>query len=110
MSWLILCSWRLESDVFCDDALLEMFPSEQRAKSSGVDLFEVLETTATTNPSGSAAKMLSVVKGSLPLELRCSIDDITRGGRFFVEYSSGIMQSLMHFSLAGGFARYLSLI
>jgi hypothetical protein len=80
-----------------------MFPD--LTKVSGVDLLTALEESARENSRGAAALFLENVSRPLPDDIKVSEEEIDLATRFFVHHSVGIMQSLMHFSLAGGFAR-----
>lgn len=84
-----------------------MFPPGSGRSAAGVDLLTALEDTAKSNPSGSSASFLKDIMNPLPEEIAVTIEDLERGMEFFVKNSVGITQSLMHFSLAGGFARYV---
>ena len=98
----IFSRWRSVADTYCDEALLETFPSLN--SSTGVDLFECVERKALEGP-GPARDFLHHVTSMPPEGIRASDAQIHRGQKFFYVYSAPILSSLMHFSLAGGFAR-----
>lgn len=89
----------------CDRALDEVF-SEGSHKPTGVDLLSAVQSQAVSNPTGSSAEFLKQTSVGLPPDIAVSQETLDAGAEFFVRNSTGILQSLMHFSLAGGFARW----
>lgn len=96
--------WRSIGDPMCDAALESMFPTS--SSSTGVDLLECLLSDAASNPEGPSQALLDDVSRSLPDDIVASISEISEAQTFFLQHSVAIMQCLMHFSLAGGFARW----
>ncbi|KAG8745231.1 hypothetical protein FRC12_014626 [Ceratobasidium sp. 428] len=93
--------WRNIADRYCDEALRETFPTP--SSSTGVDLLERIERQASSGP-GPAREFMNHVTSLPPENIRASHAQIIRGQAFFYTYSAPILASLMHFSLAGGFA------
>ncbi|KAG8692666.1 hypothetical protein FRC09_011046 [Ceratobasidium sp. 395] len=93
--------WRNIADRYCDEALRETFPTP--SSSTGVDLLERIERQASSGP-GPAREFMNHVTSLPPESIRASHAQIIRGQAFFYTYSAPILASLMHFSLAGGFA------
>ncbi|CAE6396002.1 unnamed protein product [Rhizoctonia solani] len=93
--------WRHHSDNLCDEALVEVFPNA--SSSTGIDVLEAVERRAKQGP-GAARNFIDHVTCMPPEGIRASDDQIRRAQTFFYTYSSPILASLMHFSLAGGFA------
>jgi hypothetical protein len=96
--------WRQIADSYCDEALRETFPSP--SSSTGVDLLECIERQASQGP-GPARDFMDHVTSMPPEAVRASDAQILRGQAFFYTYSAPILAALMHFSLAGGFARFV---
>jgi len=95
--------WRSLGDPLCDAALLSMFRTS--SASAGVDLLQRLEEDAAANPFGPSQAFLDEVNRSPPEDIAASKEEIRTAQTFFLRHSVTIMQSLLHFSLAGGFAR-----
>jgi hypothetical protein len=99
------CRLREEGDEICDRALEEAFPKGS-VQSVGVDLLGAIEAQAASNPSGACAGFVNETRNPLPPDIAVGTDVMDAGTEFFVAKSTGILQALMHFSLAGGFARW----
>lgn len=87
----------------CDKALESMFLTT--ASSTGVDLLERLQSDAVSNPEGPSQVLLDDVSFSPPDDIAASPSEILEAQAFFLQHSVAIMECLLHFSLAGGFAR-----
>ncbi|KIJ38929.1 hypothetical protein M422DRAFT_68961 [Sphaerobolus stellatus SS14] len=94
--------WRGTGDPLCDEALKSMFPSS--SSSVGIDLLKRLEEDAQTNPQGPSKAFLDHAMRLPPDDIAASKEEILLAQTFYLRHSVAIMQSLMHFSLAGGFA------
>lgn len=95
--------WRSRGDALCDEALQSMFSST--ASSTGVDLLDRLRSDAASVPGGASQILLDNVSRSPPDDIAASPSELREAQAFFLQHSVAIMQCLMHFSLAGGFAR-----
>lgn len=77
--------------------------------STGKDLLHSVECYANDNPSSSAAAaFLNAVSEPPPSDIQASEEDIAIAQLFFIDHSIQIMQALLYYSLAGGFARYVT--
>ncbi|KAF8576419.1 hypothetical protein K439DRAFT_1418954 [Ramaria rubella] len=94
--------WRAMGDPLCDAALRSMFTSA--SSSTGVDLLERLQSDAALNPEGPSQDLLDDVSLLPPNGIAATPLEIREAHTFFLQHSVAIMQCLMHFSLAGGFA------
>ncbi|KAF8527100.1 hypothetical protein JB92DRAFT_2869085 [Gautieria morchelliformis] len=94
--------WRSTGDPMCDEALESMFSST--SSSTGVDLLERLQLDAASHPGGPSQALLDDVSRPPPDDIAASPSEILEAQAFFLQHSVAIMQCLMHFSLAGGFA------
>lgn len=97
--------WRAQGDPLCDNALKEVFSHVDTTV--GHDVFELVVKRATENPSGYAASFITEVSKVPPKDIATAHETLLLGQRFYLKHSAAIMQSLLHFSLAGGFARYV---
>jgi len=97
-------SWRSRGDDGCDAALESMFPSP--FSSSGIDLLAALESKATeeSQEGGPASDFLRAACAPIPRSIDAPTDQIIRAQNFFWSNAIPITTSLLHFSLAGGFA------
>ncbi|OBZ78280.1 hypothetical protein A0H81_02676 [Grifola frondosa] len=99
-----LCErWRLLGDPLCDNALEEMFPHP--SSTVGKDLLQSLETYVAEHPGlGPASDFLEEVSRLPPYGIKVSPEEAILAQEFFLDHSVQIMQALLHYSLAGGFA------
>ena len=90
-------------DPSCDAAINAIF---RQSSSVGKDLLESLQDHARSG-SGSdmAAVFLVEVSQVPPPGIRADAKDVLLARAFFLDYAIQIMQALLHYSLAGGFAR-----
>lgn len=103
------CRWRTQGDPLCDAALQEMFSSP--SSSVGHDLLSSLESYISSHPGpGPAREFLDLVSQAPPTEFVLSEDQVRLAQHFFLDNGVQIMQALLHYSLAGGFARWVSTI
>ncbi|KAI0646650.1 hypothetical protein C8Q79DRAFT_682979 [Trametes meyenii] len=95
--------WRKLSDPLCDNALREAFPSP--SASVGKDLLQKIEELASKiGPYEIIRQFMEEVQQPPPAGIRASEEDIVLAQTFFLDNSIQIMQALLHYSLAGGFA------
>ncbi|OCH86022.1 hypothetical protein OBBRIDRAFT_762060 [Obba rivulosa] len=99
-----LCAiWRSQGDPLCDAALAEIFPSS--SSSVGKDLLQALETYVAEHPeAGSARAFLDEVSRVPPPDIEVRPEDVELARELFLDNAVQIMQALLHYSLAGGFA------
>ncbi|KAI8971269.1 hypothetical protein BD414DRAFT_469759 [Trametes punicea] len=100
-----LCErWRGLSDTSCDQALRQTFNSP--SASVGKDLLRSLEERQSTENAQSDAvgQFLDEVYRVPPTGILVSEEDLVLAQEFFLDNSVQIMQALLHYSLAGGFA------
>lgn len=91
-------------DPACDAALQTIFPSS--TSSVGKDLLVALEEYVALNPGPNPASLfLEEVSQTPPGGLEVSEKDVELAQAFFIDYAIQIMQALLHYSLAAGFAR-----
>lgn len=103
--WLMLRSWRAVGDPLCDAAVEAIFDEPCR-EAVGKDLLQSLEECAAGgNPH--AQTFLHCILESPPPDILVSDIDVVEAQSFFLDYAIQIMQALLHYSLAAGFARYL---
>lgn len=95
--------WRTRGDQLCDEALLEIFPNS--SASVGVDLLLRLQSIAEKNPEGPARRFLDEVSKRPPANIQVSNEELHISQAFFLDNSIQILQALLYYSLAGGFAR-----
>ena len=99
-----MSSWRNLADPVCDHALRQAFNSP--SASVGSDLLRTLEFAATSDHEAEAVRaFLDEVQRGPPPGLLASEEEIALAQDFFLDNSIQIMQALLHYSLAGGFAR-----
>ncbi|KAI0341424.1 hypothetical protein BDW22DRAFT_1332680 [Trametopsis cervina] len=99
----ICTGWRSVGDPVCDGALAAVF--ESPSSSVGKDLLASVENYARDNPSSQEVQpFLDEVTSSPPDDIIASEREIQIAQDFFVDHSVQIMQALLHYSLAGGFA------
>ena len=96
--------WRSTGDPMCDEALESMFLTT--SSSAGIDLLERLQSDAASSPGGPSQTLLETVSCPPPDDIAASPSEILRAQAFFLRHSVAIMRCLLHFSLAGGFARW----
>ncbi|KAJ8468478.1 hypothetical protein ONZ51_g9608 [Trametes cubensis] len=95
--------WRNLADPACDHALRQAFNSP--SASVGSDLLRTLEFAATSDHAAEAVRVfLDEVQQEPPPGLLASEEEIALAQDFFLDNSIQIMQALLHYSLAGGFA------
>ncbi|KAG8875385.1 hypothetical protein FRB98_007936 [Tulasnella sp. 332] len=100
-------SWRQDGDPLCDAALRAMFPSSLNVH--GIDLLDDLQTRAarvkrdgvTDDPLNT---FLDSVTAEPPESIRATAEEIELAQKCFASNVLPIILSLLHFSLAGGFA------
>ncbi|OSD02630.1 hypothetical protein PYCCODRAFT_328980 [Trametes coccinea BRFM310] len=97
-------SWRSLSDDTCDAALREAFtgPSSTVGKDLLGSLASLSQESGRTQSS--VQRFLDHVNAEPPETLRVSEEEVTVAQEFFLDNSIQIMQALLHYSLAGGFA------
>ena len=96
--------WRTQGDPLCDVALDTLFP--KISSSVGHDLLTTLEEYVADNPGPSAPReFLAEVSRTPPLGIKVTERELKIAQDFFVDHSVQIMQALLHYSLAAGFAR-----
>jgi len=78
------------------------------SSSHGIDLLERLQADAALNPDGPSQALLEDVSKLPPEDIAAGPREIKEAQAFFLEHSVAILQSLLYFSLAGGFARQVS--
>lgn len=77
--------------------------------STGKDLLHSMENYARDNATTSAAAaFLDAVSKPPPTDIQASEQDIAIAQLFFIDHSIQIMQAFLYYSLAGGFARYVT--
>lgn len=95
--------WRSIGDISCDAAIEAIF---WESSSTGKDLLESLqEHVKNRSDYDAAAEFLAEVSEVPPTGIRVNAKDVLLARTFFLDYSIQIMQALLHYSLAGGFAR-----
>lgn len=99
------CSWRSLGDDSCDKALRDVFSGP--SSSTGKDLLKTLEeqASARSDTSNAAQDFLDEMNRAPPAGILASEEEIVLAQNFFLDNSIQIMQALLHYSLAGGFAR-----
>ncbi|KAI9061616.1 hypothetical protein FKP32DRAFT_1575763 [Trametes sanguinea] len=97
-------SWRSLSDVACDAALREAFSCP--SSTVGKDLLRSLESLSEDSGMTQSAvqRFLDEVNEEPPEAVRASKEEVIIAQEFFLDNSIQIMQALLHYSLAGGFA------
>jgi len=88
----------------CDAALEELF---RDGSPIGVDLFDrlIAFVTKRSDPDSAPSKFYSSVCELPPPGIRAADEQAEAGRAFFLDYSIQILQALLYYSLAGGFAR-----
>ncbi|THH20319.1 hypothetical protein EW146_g1009 [Bondarzewia mesenterica] len=94
--------WRKEGDAVCDEALRVILPSP--SSSTGVDLFSALELHAGKTSHDAAHAFLGELSRPPPDDLRVSDNEFRIAREFFLDHAMQIVQALLYYSLAGGFA------
>ncbi|KAI0824901.1 hypothetical protein BC628DRAFT_1376486 [Trametes gibbosa] len=92
-------SWRGEGDPLCDAALRDVFDSA--SSSVGKELLSTLEEHSA---SEAVQAFLNEVHQTPPAGILASDEEVALAQEFFLDNSIQIMQALLHYSLAGGFA------
>ncbi|TBU29454.1 hypothetical protein BD311DRAFT_720643 [Dichomitus squalens] len=104
-----LCQrWRETGDPVCDDALREVFASP--SASVGQDLLDAVQdyAEATSREEAPATHaFLDEVLHNPPEGLSATDDEVAVARQFFIDDSVQIIQALLHYSLAGGLARFV---
>lgn len=96
--------WRRQGDPLCDEALQAVFPSS--SSSVGKDLLASVEQFASDHPECLTVQaFLNEVIQLPPSDVKVHPDDVVLAQQVFLDNSIEIVQALLHFSLAGGFAR-----
>ncbi|OJT08286.1 hypothetical protein TRAPUB_825 [Trametes pubescens] len=97
-------SWRGLGDASCDKALRDVFSGP--SSSVGKDLLKTLEehASARSDTSNAAQDFLDEMNQAPPAGILASEEEIVLAQNFFLDNSIQIMQALLHYSLAGGFA------
>ena len=91
-------------DPLCDDALRAVFQSS--ASTVGKDLLANLERYVAANPgNGPAHTFLRRVSQRPSAGLQVTAQDAELAQELFLDNSLEFSQALLHYSLAGGFAR-----
>ncbi|THU95363.1 hypothetical protein K435DRAFT_723767 [Dendrothele bispora CBS 962.96] len=95
--------WRAQSDPLCDAALEELF---RNTSPDGVDLFDRLMTFVTkeSDPDATPLRFYASVCELPPPGIRATDEQAEAGRAFFLDHSIQILQALLYYSLAGGFA------
>ena len=75
------------------------------SSSHGIDLLERLQADAALDPDGPSQALLEDASRRPPEDIAASPRQIQEARAFFLDHSIAIIQCLMSFSLAGGFAR-----
>lgn len=90
-------------DPLCDEALQAVFPSS--SSSVGKDLLASVEQFASDHPECLTVQaFLNEVIQLPPSDVKVHPDDVVLAQQVFLDNSIEIVQALLHFSLAGGFA------
>lgn len=105
--------WRSLGDPLCDDALDYLLTSTTNSSPVGKDLLAWLTDFVEESPgdnhsasnAGAANAFYDEIHSAPPLELQASEEEIKIARAFFLDHAFIIMQSLLHYSLAAGFAR-----
>ncbi|KAL1941846.1 hypothetical protein VTO73DRAFT_6846 [Trametes versicolor] len=97
-------SWRGLGDALCDDALRHVFSGP--SSSVGKDLLKTLQeqASARSGTPNAAHDFLDDISQAPPAGILASKEEIVLAQNFFLDNSIQIMQALLHYSLAGGFA------
>lgn len=104
MSLRAMARWRSIGDPLCDDALQVVF--ESSSSSIGKDLLATLEHYAAANPGDSAVHtFLRQVSQHPTPGLQVTAQEAELAQELFLDNSVEFNQALLHYSLAGGFAR-----
>ena len=97
------------SDLTCDAAIESIFRNS--GQSVGQDLLQSLLDHVGNHPEGDAAKdFLDSLNQPPPAGICVSAGDVELARTFFLDYAVQIMQALLHYSLAAGFARFVGAI
>ncbi|KAI0919855.1 hypothetical protein AcV5_001813 [Taiwanofungus camphoratus] len=95
--------WRTMGDPLCDNALHTVFPSS--SSSVGKELLACLESFSAQHPDSESVRVfLDEVSQDPPPGLGVTAEQVALAREFFLDNSLQIVQALLHFSLAGGFA------
>lgn len=84
---------------------MEAIFDEPHRDGVGKDLLKSLEECA-AGGNHHAQTFLNCILESPPPEILVSDIDVAEAQSFFLDYAIQIMQALLHYSLAAGFARY----
>ncbi|KAI0777333.1 hypothetical protein BD413DRAFT_466892 [Trametes elegans] len=97
-------SWRNTGDSLCDFALRQTFSDP--SASVGKDLLRTLQQTVTEGEAhlDAVQEFLNEVQLPPPTGILASEAEVALAQEFFLDNSIQIMQALLHYSLAGGFA------
>ena len=96
--------WRNQGDPTCDAAIETIFAKS--SASIGKDLLKALEQYVAENQSpNSASDFLEEISHLPPVDIRINEQEAELARNFFLDHAVQIMQALLHYSLAAGFAR-----
>lgn len=96
--------WRSMGDSLCDDALREVFRTS--SSTVGKDLLATLEHYVAANPgNGPVHAFLRQVSQRPSAGIQVSAQEAQLAQELFLDNSIEFSQALLHYSLAGGFAR-----
>ncbi|KAL0570507.1 hypothetical protein V5O48_011453 [Marasmius crinis-equi] len=101
----VVIQWRMEGDPLCDAALVHLLSDTTPV---GMDMYDRLQTFVTKLDAHDNASPAITFWRSIteipPNDIRVTDDQFERGRALFLDHSIQISQSLLYFSLAGGFA------
>ncbi|KAI0074961.1 hypothetical protein K474DRAFT_1773585, partial [Panus rudis PR-1116 ss-1] len=100
----ICLQWRRVNDPLCDSALELVFPII--SSSVGKDLLKSLRNHIEESPAGSnaASELFEQINGAPPEDIAVSGSEMELGRTLFLDHAVPILQALLHYSLAAGFA------
>lgn len=94
--------WKRQGDPLCDAALEEIF---EHTSPVGVDLYSRLEAYVQDNPNSAASQFWHSVHELPPEDIMVKQEQVQLATELFLDNCIQIMQALLYYSLAGGFAR-----
>ncbi|KAK1232654.1 hypothetical protein PQX77_004216 [Marasmius sp. AFHP31] len=101
----VVLKWRMEGDPLCDAALVHLLSDSSPA---GMDLYHRLQTFVTKldahDNASPASTFWKAIADIPPSDIRVTDEQFERGRALFLDNSIQIGQSLLYYSLAGGFA------
>ncbi|KAF9263419.1 hypothetical protein L218DRAFT_865226 [Marasmius fiardii PR-910] len=102
----LLLTWRLEGDPLCDAALVHLLSDSSSV--DGIDMYHRLQAFVVKLDAHDNASPVSTFWKSItdvpPSDIRVTDEEFERARALFLDNSVQISQSLLYFSLAGGFA------